>query len=97
MIYINKVAYNNNGVAKISQANLKMIILDKYELSIAFDDSCGAFPNLSRVDARIFELGTEKDITCDVIGSDDRDIRICSFECIQTVVAMIKIYDNNLK
>ena len=95
MIYINKVAYNNNGVVKISQANLKMIILDKYEISIAFDDSCGAFPSLSRVDARVFELGTNNDITYDLV--EDSDIRIHGFEDIQSAVEMIKRYDNNLK
>lgn len=37
-----------------------MCVLYKgYEISCAFDDSCGSFPNLSRGDIRIYKNGLE--------------------------------------
>ena len=91
MIYIHKGAIaDGRKFVSISQANLKIIVLDKYEVSIAFDDSCGSMINLSRVDARVFELETDNDITNDIFN--EPDVHILEFKDIATLIEMVEIY-----
>lgn len=39
-----------------------------YEISIAMDDSCGALPNLSRTEIRVYRLSDDVDVTAQFGG-----------------------------
>ncbi len=94
MIYIHKSSISNDKYVNISKTNLKIIVLDKYEVSIVFDDSCGSLKHLSRVDARVFLLSNDKDLTSEIVG--ERDFRVLDFKDITFLIEMVEQYDIQL-
>lgn len=94
MIYIHKESLRSfEGVLlPVAQSCLKMTIKDIYELSIVFDNSCGALNHLSRASARIFNINNDKDLTNEIC--DCFDIHIYDFNDIKDVVEKIEKYDS---
>ena len=72
---------------KASQANLKLFHKG-IEISIAFDDSCGTFEHLKRIDLRVYDARdgkSEKDIT-KYITEDNADYIYPT--CLADIVAV---------
>ncbi len=85
-MYIHTDALSNMGTIQLNSACLKIPVWD-IEISVAFDNSCGASPHLTRMDVRIYK--GEVDITEEILG-DERNGYITSFDQLVNIVNEVK-------
>lgn len=69
----------------LSTVNVKIVGNDGKEVSIACDDSCGAFKDLSRSDIRCFQ--DDLDVTFPIFGEDTV---VATIENLQTALDWLK-------
>lgn len=68
-----------NGRQRLAQCNLKLPYKG-FEISVAFDDSCGTMAILGRVDARVYRTSNDEDVTDYIRFKKQHTIAINSLE-----------------